>query len=163
VPFSGSRETLVEVYDALGEDELALRDQLRREGEFAEAQELRLSGLQSSVAGDLEAALREFDRALEIDPADPNLHNDRGAVLAAWSVMGKPRPLFAGQRSSRPKIQWSRKTSRASTSAPGTKNFGTPRSLGGRSSRGVRRRRPSEIAGIQLGALGTLRAIHPDS
>jgi Flp pilus assembly protein TadD len=96
VPFSGSRETLVEVYDALGEDELAapLRDQLRREGEFAEAQELRLSGLQSSVAGDLEAALREFDRALEIDPADPNLHNDRGAVLARLERYGEAETAF---------------------------------------------------------------------
>lgn len=83
-PFSGSREALVEVYEAMGEDELAerYRGQLREEGRYAEARDLRISGLRASAAGDLDTALGEFGRALEIDPTDPNLHNDRGAVLA---------------------------------------------------------------------------------
>lgn len=83
-PFSGSRESLVEVYEALGEEELAarLRGQLREEGAYAEAQNLRMAGLQASAAGDLEQALIDFDAAIAIDPGDANLHNDRGAVLA---------------------------------------------------------------------------------
>lgn len=84
VPFSGSREALVEVYEQQGEAELAerLRSQLREEGAYADARNLRLAGLQASAAGDLTQALADFDAAIAIDSSDANLHNDRGAVLA---------------------------------------------------------------------------------
>jgi Flp pilus assembly protein TadD len=96
VPYSGSRETLVEVYETMGETDLAaqLRDRLRAEGELAEAQEIRVSGLQASMAGDLETALIEFDRAIQIDPGDPNLHNDRGAVLARMERYAEAEASF---------------------------------------------------------------------
>jgi Flp pilus assembly protein TadD len=96
VPFSGSREALVQVYDALGEDELAerFRGQLREEGRYAEARDLRVSGLQASMAGDLEAALADFDHAVEIDPGDANLHNDRGAVLARMEQYDEAERAF---------------------------------------------------------------------
>jgi superkiller protein 3 len=83
-PFTGSRETLIEVYERMGRPDLGerYREQLDAEGRFAELGELRAAGLRASMAGDLDVALADFDRALEIDPRDPNLHNDRGAVLA---------------------------------------------------------------------------------
>lgn len=84
VPFRGSREALIEVYDAVGEQAAAdeLRAQLALEADSVRARDLRVAGLQASMAGDLERALDEFDRALQIEPDNANLHNDRGAVLA---------------------------------------------------------------------------------
>ena len=84
VPFTGSREALVEVYEGLGETGKAAgyRAQLEEEGRHAQVQDLRLAGLKASMAGELEGALADFDRALEIEPDDADLHNDRGAVLA---------------------------------------------------------------------------------
>ena len=83
-PFSGSREALIEVYDAIGETEKAgvLRDRLKSENDDDQSRRLRVAGLQASMAGDLETALENFDRALLVDPDDADLHNDRGAVLA---------------------------------------------------------------------------------
>jgi len=84
VPFTGSREALVQALEASGEQAAAasLRAQLRHEAQQAEARALRVAGLQSSMAGDLEAALASFDQALALTDGDADLHNDRGAVLA---------------------------------------------------------------------------------
>lgn len=84
VPFTGSREALLEVYEATGENAAAdrLRAQLDAESNVARARERRIAGLQASMAGDLPKALEQFEAALALDPDDPDLHNDRGAVLA---------------------------------------------------------------------------------
>lgn len=84
VPFTGSRELLVEIYEATGEQQAAarLRDELKIEAEVGEATMLRVGGLQASMEGKLEVALELFDRGLAIDPEHADLHNDRGAVLA---------------------------------------------------------------------------------
>jgi Flp pilus assembly protein TadD len=96
VPFSGSREALVEVYEAQGETELAdrLRGQLREEGAYAEARDLRVSGLQKSMGGDLDGALADFERAIGIDPGEASLHNDRGAVLARMERYDEAEAAF---------------------------------------------------------------------
>lgn len=84
VPFTGAREALIEAYLATGEEEAAgrLRDELDRESEVSDARDRRIAGLQASMGGDLALALTEFDAAIAIDPANADLYNDRGAVLA---------------------------------------------------------------------------------
>lgn len=83
-PLPGTREALIEVYDAIGESEGArkLRQQLEAESDHDELTRFRVAGLQASMAGNLETALENFDQALAIDPDDADLHNDRGAMLA---------------------------------------------------------------------------------
>ena len=95
-PYPGSREVLVEAWDALDRIGAAdsLRAELQSERDLYERQRLRVEGLRASRAGDLDVALDRFDRALAIDPSDGELHHDRGVVLARQEQWPAARTAF---------------------------------------------------------------------
>lgn len=96
VPFRGAREALANTYDALGEEEGArrLRAELARELVADEARDLRVAGLQASMADSLDLALTKFEAALALDDQNADLHNDRGAVLARMERYAEAEKSF---------------------------------------------------------------------
>lgn len=94
--YAGSQAVLIEAWEGAGR--LASADSLRtllddrRTAE--EVRRLRIEGLQFSQAGELDEALDRFERALDLDPANGELHHDRGVILARQERWDAAQPAF---------------------------------------------------------------------
>ena len=83
-PYAGTQVVLADALERLGRvaEADSVRAIVQERDRILQRQRLRAEGLRLSTAGDLDAALETFDRALAIAPGDGELYHDRGVVLA---------------------------------------------------------------------------------
>lgn len=95
-PFGDSQALLAEAWEKTGRvaEADSLRGIVRARSERELLRELRMEGLQFSMAGALDSALVRFDRAIAVAPDLAELQNDRGAVLARMEKWEEAETAF---------------------------------------------------------------------